>query len=40
MTVKEDFNIESVIFKYIDEFKFLFFSDQVNFTLAGEKIIL
>jgi DNA-binding MarR family transcriptional regulator len=28
MTVNEDFNIESVIFKYIDEFKFLFFPDQ------------
>ena len=28
MTVNEDFNIESVIFKYIDEFKFLFFPDK------------
>lgn len=28
MTVNEDFNIESVIFKYIDEFKFLLFPDQ------------
>ena len=28
MTVNEDFNIETLIFKYIDEFKFLFFPDK------------
>lgn len=28
MTVNKDFNIELVIFKYIDEFKFLLFPDQ------------
>ena len=28
MTTNEDFNIETVIFKYIDQFKFLFFPDQ------------
>ena len=28
MTTNEDFNIESIIFKYIDEFKFLLFPDQ------------
>ena len=28
MTTNEDFNIESIIFKYIDEVKFLLFPDQ------------
>ena len=28
MAVNKDFNIESMIFDYIDEFKFLFFPDQ------------
>ncbi|BCZ48197.1 hypothetical protein psyc5s11_42640 [Clostridium gelidum] len=28
MTTNKDFNIESIIFKYIDEFKFLLFPDQ------------
>lgn len=28
MTAKEDFNLESIIFDYIDQFKFLLFPDQ------------
>ncbi|HEY5586345.1 MAG TPA: MarR family transcriptional regulator [Ruminiclostridium sp.] len=28
MTIKEEFGFESIIFNYIDEFKFLFFPDQ------------